>query len=457
MSEAVADRQTSDKFIRMTSAPVEGLIIRLALPSIAIMIVSALYNMADTFFVGYYLGTSAVAAVGIAFPLMAIIQAMGFFFGQGSGNYVARALGARQSTEASRMAATGFVSSFVVMAIIAAVCLLNLKALVMTLGATATIAPYAQQYIFFILLASPWMVASTVLNQLLRFQGSASIAMAGMISGAILNIALDPLFIFVFNMGIKGAAAATMISQMFSFAILLFYASARKGNIPVKLRYFSPAFHRYLEMFRGGIPALLRQGLMSVASIVINHFAGAYGDEAIAAISIVQRLSMCAGATIIGFGQGFQPVCGFSYGAKLYDRVKKGFWFCVKISAGGMAIAAVILAFFAPHIIAFFRRDDPEVIRIGTLGLRLQCISMPLIPWVVCCNMMTQTIGKAFYASLLAVARQGLFLIPSLLILVKLCGFGLFGIQISLPLVDLCGFVMAIPIAANVLRSMKNQ
>jgi putative MATE family efflux protein len=441
-----------EKFIRMTTAPVERLVISLGLPSIMIMVISALYNMADTYFVGS-LGTSAVAAVGIAFPLMAIIQAMGFFFGQGSGNYMARALGARETENASRMAATGLVSGFLVMGAIAVAGIAALRPLVAGLGATPTIQPYAMDYIFFILTASPWMVAATVLNQQLRFQGSAAIAMTGMITGAVLNIFLDPFFIFVLGLGIRGAAIATMISQMTSFVILLLFGCSRGGNIPIRFRHFSPSPRRYIEMFHGGVPALLRQGLMSVSTIIINHFAGAYGDAAIAAISISNRLFMFANAMMLGFGQGFQPVCGFNYGAKRYNRVQKAFWFCVKLASSGLFVIATVMALFAPQIIALFRKD-PDVIRIGALSLRLHCVSLPLNAWLIMCNMMTQTMGKSLRASILAMSRQGLFLLPALFILGPL--LGLLGIQMSLPASDLLAFCLAIPLTSGVLRELKD-
>ena len=441
----------SEKFIKMTTAPVEKLLFSLALPSMAIMIISALYNLADTFFVSY-LGTSQVAAVGIAFPLMAIIQAMGFFFGQGSGNYIARSLGARDSNSASRMAATGFVSGFVFMAVIAVTGLATLGPLVGGLGATETIKPYAEDYIFYILLASPWMVAATVINQQLRFQGSAAIAMVGMLSGAILNIFLDPLFIFVFKMGVKGAAIATMLSQIVSFFLLLFYGCARKGNIPIKLSHFFPSRKLYVEMVRGGLPALLRQGLASVASILINHSAGVYGDAAIAAISIVNRICMFATSVVLGFGQGFQPVCGFNYGAKLYSRVKKAFWFGVRVCFAGLLVLAIVMFIFAPQIIALFRKDDLEVIAIGQRGLRLNCISLPVMAIVVMCNMMTQTMGRAIEASISALSRQGLFLIPALFILSPL--MGLLGIQLASPVADFGSLLVIIPILARTLKSL---
>ena len=449
MPQEKSSLDKNEKFVKMTTVPVERLVLSLAVPSIVIMVISALYNMADTYFVSS-LGTSQVAAVGIAFPLMAVIQAMGFFFGQGTGNYIARALGAQDTDSASRMAATGLVSGFIAMALIAAAGFIALDPLVDGLGATQTIKPFAKEYIFFILLASPWMVCATVLNQQLRFQGSAAIAMVGMLTGAILNIFLDPLFIFVFGLGVKGAAAATMISQMVSFLILFFYGSTRKGNIRINFKYFSPSLQRYAEMFRGGVPALLRQSLMCVASIIINHFARPYGDAAIAAISISNRISMFATSVVLGFGQGFQPVCGFNYGAKIYSRVRKAFWFCVRFCCSSLFVISIFLAIFAPNIIALFRKDDLDVIAIGAFGLRLQCISLPFTAGIIMVNMMTQTMGKALEASVVALSRQGLFLLPSIFILGPILGLN--GIQLARPVSEIASLVVVIPILIRTLK-----
>jgi len=435
----------------MTEEPVEKLVLNLAGPSIVIMVITALYNMADTYFVSF-LGTSQVASVGIAFPLMVVIQAIGFFFGQGSGNFMARALGAQDNEGASRMAATGLISGFFVMAVTAAIGLIFLDSLAEGLGATQTIKPFAKEYIFFILIASPWMAAATVLNQQLRFQGSAAAAMTGMLSGAILNIFIDPVFIFVLGLGVKGAAIATLICQITSFLILFFYASRKKGNIKINFKHFSPSVSRYIEMFKGGIPALLRQSLMSIAAVIINHFARPYGDAAIAAISISNRLSMFATSAVLGFGQGFQPVCGFNFGAKLYSRVKKAFWFCVRFCCSILFVISIVMAIFAPNIIAFFRKDDLDVIAIGALGLRLNCISLPFTAGIIMVNMLTQTMGKALSASIIALSRQGLFLIPSLFILGPL--FGLTGIQAARPVSELASLIIVIPVMIKTLKDL---
>ncbi|MDR0616856.1 MAG: MATE family efflux transporter [Synergistaceae bacterium] len=453
MTEDASDNgQFDEKYVRMTTAPVRGLVLSLAVPTITIMLISALYNMADTFFVGN-LGTSATAAVGVGFPLMAIIQAFGFFFGQGSGNYVARQLGAQKHAMASKMASTGFFSSLAAGALLSVMGVFGAGKFAKMLGATDTILPYASEYLFYILLAAPWMAASITLNLLLRFQGSSFYGMIGMVSGAIINVILDPIFIYVLGMGVGGAAIATMISQFVSFCLLL-AGCGRHGNIHVKTADFSPSLALFIEIARGGMPSLFRQSLSSVATICTNRLAGNYGDAAIAAISIVTRVVMFANSAILGLGQGFQPVCGFNYGAKLYGRVQEAFWFCVKSAALGLMALSVLAWIFAPAIVAIFRADDADVIRIGSLSMRLQFSTSAMMGWVVMNNMLFQTTGKYLSANIMAIGRQGMFLLPLLFALSR--AFGLFGIQISQPLADIVTFAISIPLHIRFTREIKS-
>ena len=435
----------------LTEENIPTLVLNMAVPSIISMLITSFYNMADTFFVGQ-IGTTATAAVGVIFPLMSIIQALGFTFGHGSGNYISRKLGQGEVEDAKKMAATGFVSALVAGAIFGLVGLIFLDGLVGILGATPTIAPYARQYAMYILIGTPFMASSLVLNNQLRFQGSAFFGMIGMGVGAVLNIALDPLFIFVLDMGVSGAALATILSQIVSFCLLL-RGCTRGGNIAISLKNFSPSWARYKEIARGGTPSLFRQGLGSVATICLNFAAGIYGDAAIAGMSIVTRVLQFANSAIIGLGQGFQPVCGFNYGAKLYGRVRKAFWFTVSLAFCVLLIGSIVGIAFAPQIIAIFRKEDLEVIKIGALSLRLQCIFLPLSAFVVGSNMMLQTIGKPVKASISAAARTGLFFVPAILILPQF--FGLLGVQMSQAVADLCSFVLCVPLAGTTLLEMK--
>jgi len=444
------NKELDNKYNRMIETPVERLVCSLAIPTISIMLISAIYNITDTYFVGW-IGTEATAAVGVSFSLMMFIQAMGFFFGQGSGNYISRQFGAQNWDAASIMAVTGFLSSIIAGILLMTLGLIFLEPFARFLGATEAILPYTCDYLFYTLIGAPWMMGAVVLNNLLRFQGSAVYSMAGMISGAVLNIVLDPLLIFGFDMGVSGAALATLISQFVSLCLLL-AGCFLMGNIRINPSKFSTRTVFYKEIVRGGLPSLFRQGFSSIATICMNHVAGGFGIAVIAAVSIVQRVTIFANYALIGFGQGFQPVCGFNYGAKRYDRVKMAFWFCVKVSAVVLLLLATVGYIFAPHIIAVFRRDDPDVIRIGTLALQLQCITFPLMSWVVLNNMMLQTIGKAFKASLLAIASQGLFLLPMLFILAP--RLGVFGIQLSQPISNIATFILATPLGLGVLKEM---
>lgn len=438
------------KFIQMTEAPVEPLICKMAVPTIISMLITSIYNMADTFFVGK-LGTSATGAVGVIFPLMAFIQAIGFFFGQGSGNYISRQLGAQHREEAERMAATGFFSALGAGLLILLVGLLFQNPLCRLLGATETIFPFALDYMRIILIGAPYMTAALVLNNQLRLQGNATYAMVGLVSGGLLNIVLDPLFIFVFKLGISGAAIATILSQLVSFFLLLL-GVRRSGGIQIRARLFSPSVKRYLALSSGGVPSLCRQGLASIAVTCLNTAARPFGDAAIAAMSIVTRVTQFASSALIGFGQGFQPVCGFNYGAKRYERVVRGFWFCVKVSTGVLLLLSVLGWIFAPHLITLFRAEDAAVIEIGTRTLRLQCLSFPLLGWVILCNMLLQNIAMTVRASMVAAARQGLFFIPLALILPQICG--LFGVQLCQPISDALAFMLSLALTLPVLTKL---
>jgi Na+-driven multidrug efflux pump len=252
------------------------------------------------------------------------------------------------------------------------------------------------------------------------------------------------------HLGVKGAALATMISQTASCVLLFAVGCTKGGNVRILPRNFSPSPAKYKEMVRGGSPSLLRQAVASLSAVLLNHAAGTYGDAVIAAVSIVNRVFLLSGAAVIGFGQGFQPVCGFNYGAKRYDRVKKAFWFCLRLSTVLLIILAAACFVFAPDIIAIFRKDDPQVISVGALALRAQCFSFPLVGWILLVGFMLQTTGKGIPASVLAFSRQGLFLIPLLFLLVP--PLGVLGIQICTPIADFLTFLLAFPLGIHALR-----
>ena len=444
---------TKDNYLYLTTTPVPRLIVSLAVPTIISMLVTSFYNMADTYFVGK-INTQSTAAVGIVFSVMSIIQAVGFFFGHGSGNYISRKLGAQETGNAEKMAATGFFWALFMGIFLAVVGLIFLTPLSLALGSTPTILPYTEKYLGIILLGAPFMTASLVLNNQIRFQGNAAYAMVGIVSGAVINVILDPILIFVFDMGISGAALATVISQICSFSLLL-YMGRKGGNIRIRFKNFTPSLAFIKEIIGGGTPSLARQGLASIATILLNVAAGAYGDAAIAGMSIVTRIAMFINAFLIGFGQGFQPVCGFNYGAGLYARVRQGFWFCVKVGFIFLLVCALAGMGFAEEIVSLFRKGDPDVIAVGAAALRWQFITFPLGSWIVMSNMMLQTIRKPVKATIISSARQGLFFIPLIFILSHY--LGLQGVEMCQAVADLLTFILAIPLTCSVLNEMKRK
>ncbi len=445
--------EQEEKRIYMTTAPVPRLIVTLAVPTIISMLISSFYNMADTFFVGK-IDTQATGAVGVSFSIMAIIQALGFLFGHGSGNYVSRRLGSGDVEDAAVMASTGFFMSVLCGFVVMAVGLVFLNPLALLLGSTKTILPYTVKYLRIILLGAPFMTGAFTLNNQLRFQGNASYAMVGIVVGAVLNIALDPLFIFTFRMGISGAALATSLSQAVSFFVLLICCRLSKG-VQLKLSSVRPSFYYLFEIFKGGFPSLCRQGLACVATILLNRASRIYGDAAIAGMSIVTRIVMFINSALIGFGQGFQPVCGFNYGAKLYKRVTDGMWFCVKYGTLFLVIVSAAAWIFAPEITAVFRKGDPDVIKTASSALRYQMALFPLNAWTITCNMMMQAIGKPVRASIVAAARQGLFFIPLILVLPYIAGFD--GIMMCQMIADGLSFLLAVPLGISVISEMKKE
>ncbi len=450
----IKDMSQDEKVMYMTTAPIPGLISRMAVPTIISMLVTSFYNMADTLFVGK-LDTQSTAAVGVSFSVMALIQAVGFFFGHGSGNYISRKLGAREYEDAERMAATGFISALIMGVLLAVLGVIFIEPVSVFLGSTDTILPYTKAYLGVIFLGAPFIMGSFVLNNQLRFQGSASYAMVGILSGAILNIVLDPILIFGFKMGVAGAAWATVISQFVSFVVLL-RMNVTKAAIKVDLRKFTPSKYYYTGIFKGGIPSLCRQGLGSVATICLNTAAGNYGgamaDAAIAAMGVVNRIAMFANSALIGFGQGFQPVCGTNYGAGKYRRVREAYFFCVKVSVVVLFCISVAGFVFAKPLIGIFR-DDADVIAIGVVALRAQCFTFTLNSWIIMCNMLLQTIGMALRASIVAAARQGVFLIPAIIFLPMI--LGLTGVQIAQAVSDICSFALTVPMGIYVLKQLK--
>ena len=421
-------KEPADQRQKMLETPIHRLIPSLAAPTIVSMLVTSIYNMADTYFVSQ-INTSASGAVGVVFSLMAIIQAVGFTVGMGSGSIASRLLGQDRKVTALAVGLT--------MAVLGQI---FREDLIWLLGSTATIYPYALDYAFYIILGAPVMILSFTLNNLLRWQGKANLSVFGLATGGILNILLDPIFIYVFKMGIGGAGAATLFSQCVSLSILASFFLRKKSDLRVSPACISRSPRTYLAILKQGMPSFFRQGVLSAATMALNYNARIYGDAAVAALAIVTKIFNLIQSVIIGFGQGFQPVLGYNYGARRLDRVKEAMWFSVRTCTVILTVGAVIGFGLAPHIITLFRRDDPLVIAIGTRAFRYQCFTLPLGAVMVFANMFFQALGKSWRAVVLAICRQGLY-IP--LVYLMTGRFGLPGLERTQAASDLLAFAVA--------------
>ncbi len=450
------DAALAAKRDRMMCTAVPRLVLSLAVPSIISMVTTSLYNVVDAMFVGR-LSTEATAAIGICFAYMTFVQAMGFFFGHGSGNYISRALGGEQFDNAGHMASVGFFSSLIVGALSGLSGLLWLPQLAMLLGAPPSVVPYACDYLRYILIASPFMMCAFTLNNQLRLQGNAHLGLIGIVAGAVLNIGLDALFILVFQWGVAGASAATAISQFCSWLLLL-WGTTRPGSVHIRLRAFQPDVASYKEIMMGGLPSLCRQAFGMVSAILLNYCAARWAQpgheaSAVAAFAVVTRAMAFAFSFALGLSQGFQPVCGFNYGARKYDRVLQSFRFAWVVCSLFLLAVAAVGYVWAPQIVQLFRAEDPVLIEIGTRVMRWQCLSFPLIGLPTVTNMLFQNIRMPIRSTLISMGRQGLFFVPAILLLPP-C-MGLAGVEITQAVADACTFVLSIPFAVWIVRRLK--
>lgn len=429
----------------MTQKPVPSLIVQLGLPTTASMFVTTLYNMADSYFVGQ-INTSASGATGVVLGLMAILQAVGFMFGHGSGSIISRKLGQKDVESAKTYSATGFYAALSMGFVFLLFGTIFITPLMRLLGSTPTILPYAKIYAQCILFAAPALVSSCVMNNILRYEGRAFLAMIGLTTGGFINIFLDALFMQKMNMGIFGAGLATAISQYISWAILLTMFLLKKTQTTLSVKYVKFNFMILGDIITTGLPSLARQGLASISTMILNNAAGHYGDAAIAAMGIANRVCMFIFSAALGIGQGFQPVAGFNFGAKKYSRVKQGFFFTLVFGTILLGIASTAVYFNAGECIRVFR-DDPEVIRIGIPALHAQCIALIFVPFQVCNNMMFQSIGYKFNATFLSSLRNGLAFIPVILLFSIIWGLG--GIQISQAVADVITSLVCIPFTVS--------
>ena len=450
------DERERKQFIKMTQTPIAKLIIGLGIPTTLSMMVTSLYNLADTYFVSLLGNDAVTAAVSNLLALMSIIQAIGFTYGMGSGSIVSKLLGKRDREGADKVASSSFFIGACSGLVILVFGFIFLTPLMQLFGSKSPdVLTYSKQYARFVLISAPFMCMSFVMNNVLRAEGKAVLSMIGLITGAVVNVGLDPLLIFVFDMGITGAALATCISQIVSFGILLFMFLSRKTIVRLRVGSISRRFDVYGDVIATGFPSFCRQILASLCTVFLNNAAYTYGGEAAqAALGVVQKVFMLAFSLSLGIGQGYQPVLGYNHSAKQFKRVRSAYAFTYIFSTSVMLVFAVFCGIFAPALMKMFSLSD-RATEIGTLSLRLQCICMPLLPLNFMASISYQTVGSRLIASVLSVARQGLFYIPAVLILPQL--WQLFGVQCCQSVSDLLSFCFSLPFTFMFLKDLKKQ
>lgn len=415
-------KNDEQQFRFLTQTPIPKLTLTLSIPAVISTMITTIYNMADTWFVAQ-IGTSAVGAVGVAFSITSFTNALGFLFGMGSGTYISRLLGARQHEEANRIASTALISSFLLCTILSVLGILNIQPLMRFLGSSETILPYAVDYSFYILLGIPIMCSSLVLSSILRCEGKTNLSMIGIGFGGILNIILDPLFIFTFQLGVAGASIATLLCQIISWLILFSFYLRGKSILHLSFRAFTPSAKIYQHILVTGAPSLCRHSIITLANIALNTAAGNYGgDTMIAAMSITAKVVSLSQSISGGIGQGAQPIYSYNKGAGLPDRIKQAYCFTVAFNTCLLTLEAILLALFAPQVMTLFQADDPEVIRLGAKALRIQCISLVLLPWNYVVNQLFQSVGESGKSTFLASLRQGTYYIPLVFLLPMIFG-----------------------------------
>lgn len=427
---------------KMTTESVWKLVFCLSVPTVLSMLISSVYNTADTFFVSK-LGDSATGAVGIVFALQSIIQAFGYGIGMGCGSLVSRRLGADDREGASKYASSAVAAAGAVGLFICIIGLAATDPMLRLFGSTETILPHARGYARYILIGAPIMCVSFTLNNILRSEGHATFSMIGLTVGGLINMALDPFYIFTLGYGVAGAAMATVLSQFISFVILLCFFLMKKSCISLSVRRVSRKFSDYLLIVRTGLPTVFRQGLGSVATTLLNNGAGVFGDPAIAAVSVASKVYMLLRSLIIGVGQGFQPVAGYNYGAKLYSRVKRAFLAATVIGSAISCTTALCILIFPSQIMGFFNPESQATVDFGVKMLRFLGLSLPVLAYSTFVNQLYQSLGYVKGATFLASCRQGIFFVPLILILPLVIGET--GIQISQAAADILTFVVSVP------------
>ena len=449
--DAKGAQKQQDRKLMMLNEPIHRVIPKMAIPTIVAFLINSIYSLADTYFVSS-LGTNATAAVSVNASLDQLIMMCGSMLAMGANSYIARLLGKNDDKKASQVLSTAFYSAFAIGASLLLFGTIFMVPMVRLLGATPTCEAYSIEYATYVLMAAPFMACNFVMNQCLRSEGSATLSMVGMGFGGILNCVLDPIFIFGLDMGVAGASLATAISKVVSFVILIFPYVTRRSLLHLSIRNFKPTRDTVTEVVSVGSSSMFRSGLAVVAGILLNTLAGDISDSVLAGIGVCTKIMMFPFGIILGFGNGFQPVAGFNWGAKRYDRVKESYRFSSKVAFWGGLVMAAFCILFADQLIVLFAGTDEEMRKIGAFAIITQAIALPIHAWVAIVNMYCVGLGNAKGALALSTARQGSCFLPILYPLAWI--FGAYGVGAVQAVADVLTLVLAIPILKGINKKL---
>ena len=450
-------KRALQKMELLGSTSIPKALLAMGIPTMVGMLVNAFYNLVDAYFVGG-LGESQMGAISVVYPLGQVVVGLGLLFGNGAASYISRLLGRGDRENADKVASTALYSSVSVGAVIILISMVFLHPILKLLGATDSILPYAATYAGIYIVSCIFNVFNVTMNNIVTSEGAAKTTMCALLTGAVLNIALDPLFIYVFDLGVAGAAIATAISQVVSTCVYLTYIFRKKSVFHFRVKDCTYTKETMSEIFKIGIPTLVFQILTSVSISLINNAAGDYGDSAIAGMGVVTRLISMGSLSVFGFIKGFQPIAGYSYGAKKFDRLREAIKTSILWSTAFCVIFGVILVLFPTSIVSQFTKGDAEMIRIGAASLRANGISIMLFGFYTVYSSLFLALGKGREGFILGACRQGICFIPVILLLPMV--WGLNGIMYAQPIADVLSAVitvfMAIPLHKK-LNEMQKQ
>jgi putative MATE family efflux protein len=439
----------------MLEDPLIKIVPKLAYPMIIAQLVTSIYGLTDTYFVSR-LGTAATAAVGVNDALTNFIQAISMGFGAGAASYVSRLLGGKNDEEASSVASTVLFICIGFLTILGVVAYVFINPLIDLLGATPASRHYTMDYTAFILIGAPFVGGTCVLNQLLRSEGSTRLSMVGTVSGCFVNVALDPLLIYVCGLEVAGAAIATSVSQFISFCVLLVPYLHKTSMVEIKLKLFKPRFGMLMEVLKMGIPTFIRGGIASVATTITNQVAGSFGDFALAGMSVSNKIMRFLESIIMGYSQGTQSIVGFCWGAKKYRRVRKTYWVINGIGGGAALVIGVVVSFFANDLVGIFTdAANPEVLHFGSVVFCLQCYTLLFHMIAITTSGFFQALGRAVNATILSLSRTLIVLVPCVVILPKL--FGITGLQWARSASDILSFCIVCPLVIMILVELNKK